>query len=90
MQSSQVAYHKEADIQGVEKPLREHFANHTEEVPKAHYLSGPEKNMACMVAAWRREMRKSLYCLLNREEGTLLADTIEMYFVLVNRRLDFF
>ena len=42
-----------------------------------------------MVAAWRREMRKSLYCLLNREEGTLLADTIEMYFVLVNRRLDF-
>ena len=42
-----------------------------------------------MVAAWRREMRNSLHCLVTTEEGTLLADTIEMYAVLANRRLDF-
>ena len=28
-------------------------------------------------------------CLVTTEEGTLLADTIEMYAVLVNRRIDF-
>jgi len=53
------------------------------------HAAGSELKGRRMVAAWRREMRNSLHCLVTTEEGTLLADTIEMYAVLVNRRLDF-
>ena len=53
------------------------------------HCAGSELKGRRMVAAWRREMRNSLHCLVTTEEGTLLADTIEMYAVLANRRLDF-
>jgi len=53
------------------------------------HVAGSELKGRRMVAAWRREMRNSLHCLVTTEEGTLLADTIEMYAVLVNRRIDF-
>jgi len=40
------------------------------------------------VAEWRRELGVAVHCLLSTEEGTKLADTMDMFVNLVNSRLD--
>ena len=38
---------------------------------------------------WRREMYLSLHCLVNTNEGVILADTIDMFYSTALARLDF-